>query len=172
MSSLYELTSEIEQLERFLDDCEEQGIEFSQAKQNAILDFLDSLEGDRNQKLNGYAYLIRKLESERDAAIAELDAWRQKVASRRNKIDWLKHNLRLHMLAVGQRSIETGKFKFSVCKNGGMPPIAIDESKLPEDLLIQPPPEPNGEAIRMRLAKGENIPGVTILPKGEHVRVK
>ena len=172
MSSLFDLTAEISRLEDWLDDCDERGVEFSHAQGNKISQFLDSLGEQRDSKLDGYAYLIRKLEHERDAADEEKRAWEAKKKSREARIKWLKENLRLHMEAVNQRKIETGKFRFSVCKNGGVSPLEIDDKALPGEFFYQPPAMPDSTLIRQRVEAGESIAGVKVLPKGTHVRIK
>lgn len=170
--TLYEITESIQWIEDYLDEAEENGEQFSEDKQHKILNFLDDIESSRDSKLDGYAYLVRKLESEANTAAEEYERWRAKAESRKRRVDWLKHVLRLHMQAVGQRKVATGKFTFSLCKNGGREPLDIQVGELPEDYLKYLDPVPDGEKIRNHLSDGVEIPGVKVLPRGEHVRVR
>lgn len=170
--TLYEITDSIQWIEEYLDEAEESGDQFSEEKQEKILRFLDGIESERNEKLDGYAYLIRKMDSESLAAAEEYERWRAKAENRKKRSTWLKQVLWMHMNAVGQRKVETGRFTFSVCKNGGREPLDIRVSELPEDYLRYLDPVPDGDKIRDHLKDGVEIPGVTVLPRGEHVRVR
>ena len=48
--------------------------------------------------------------------------------------------------------------------------VIEDEGELPLDLMKQPPPVPDGAAIKARLQAGEEVPGAW-LARGEHLRV-
>lgn len=166
MKSLYHLTSDIEQLERYIESDE-----FNENDTQWVSDYLDSLEENRDEKLDSYAYLIRRLEAERDTAKLEAAEWQVKEQQRQNRINWLKRNLQEHMLIVGQSKIKTNKFAFSICKNGGMAPMQVDESLLPDEYWREIR-EPNNSEVRRALESGSEVPGAKLLERGQHLRIR
>lgn len=171
MSTLFELTDEILELENWLDRCDDEGIEFDATKDDAVWHYLQCKEDERDSKLDGYASLVRKLSGELEIAERESAEWKAKAESRKRKIYWLKQSLLEHMSAVGQKKIDTGRHKFSVCKNGGYEPLDIAKHKLPEEYWVQPDPVVDNDKIRQELKSGGKVEGCRLLPRGSHVRI-
>lgn len=169
--SLYELTQEQLTMDDRLDDILENVPEHMQAE--LLQEFFDETlkrEGTMNQKLDGYAYLIRRLESEADAAEIERELWAAKAKSRRTKVTWLKSMLKYFLEVTKQISYATGKFKIRLQNNGGVVPVQIT-GVVPVEYMRQPPPVPDIEKIRYALEAGIDVPGAMLGERGKHVRI-
>ena len=69
--------------------------------------------------------------------------------------------------------LKTSNFNLSICANGGNQPIEVNI--LPELLPAEFQKveiKPNMETIREALKMGTSLDGVTLLPRGEHLRIK
>ncbi len=84
----------------------------------------------------------------------------------------LKDRVKLFMEQQGLRSVETDRYRVSVCNNGGKPPIevACHAAVLPERYQ-RCEYKPNEETIRADLEAGVLVPGCRLLPRGNHLRV-
>lgn len=171
--SLWELTQEQLAVDDRLDDILENCPEHEQQKALAEF-FSDVLEqqGLVGTKLDGYAYLIKKLDSEAKAAAVERDFWAARAKSRERKVEWLKAMIKFYLESTGQDRIESPKFKFRLQNNGGVIPVKIlDESAIPGDYLRYPPPVPDYELIRETLQSGGSVDGAELGERGRHVRI-
>lgn len=95
MAALYELTSEFLQLMDMLEDeeCDEQ----------CIMDTLESVEYEIEDKADGYAKIIKSLESNVDGLSKEADRLITRKKTYENRIKWLKQNLEMCMRATGKK---------------------------------------------------------------------
>ena len=146
MSNLYELTSNYETVLNMLydEDIDEQ----------MILDTLEGIEGEIEDKADGYAKIIRELEAMRDAKTEEMH--RQQDGAKRldNKIKLLKQNLFNAMKQTGKTKFATNLFTFNIAKNGGKQALT------------------DTDKIRQALENGENLPFAHLEPRGESLRIK
>lgn len=113
------------------------------------------------QELNGKA-IVREAEAERLRQAAQVS---KRAASR------LKDYLFFCMKDLGCKKVETALFKATVSKNGGKAPLQVDEEFLP-NTFFNTVLTPNMDSIREALKQGETIPGVTEVPRGDHLRLK
>lgn len=114
--NLYELT---EQWEAVLALAEEG------ADADAIRDTLESIEGEIEDKADGYAKVIRQLEGQADMAKAEKDRLYQKETACRNAAKDLKRRLEESMVRCGKPKFKTSLFSFNIQKNA--PSVAVDD---------------------------------------------
>jgi len=114
--NLYELT---EQWETVLALAEEG------ADADAIKDTLESIEGEIEDKADGYAKVIRQLEGQAEIAKAEKDRLSQKETTCRNAAKDLKRRLEETMVRVGKPKIKTDLFSFNIQKNA--PSVEIED---------------------------------------------
>jgi hypothetical protein len=96
------------------------------ADQQAVLNTLESVEGDLEDKADNYAKIIRNLESEAAALKEEETRLANRRRSRENNIALLKNNLEQVMRATGKTKFKTLLFSFGIAKNGGKAPLKID----------------------------------------------
>lgn len=134
---------------------------------------LAELEGDIQQKVENYCRLIRECELNSLARKQEADRIMNLSIQDGNLAKNLKSRLHYFFGLQGITKLETKTFKLSVCANGGLQPLEV--TRPAEDF----PPElqkitvsPNMDLIREKIKGGETIPGVTVLPRGNHLRIK
>ncbi len=162
MSNLYQLTNNYEQVLNMLYD--------EDVDEQMILDTLEGIEGEIEDKADGYAKIIRELEAMRDARKEEM--YRQQEGARvlDNKIKLLKQNLFNAMKQTGKTKFATDLFTFNIAKNGGKQPLTID-GDVPEEYkkIIK---ENDNEKIRADLEAGKELPFAHLEPRGESLRIK
>ena len=161
MSNLYKLNQNYQELLNMLyqDDTDEQ----------MILDTLESIEGEIEDKADGYAKIIRELEAMRDAKKEEM--YRQQDGAKRldNRINFLKQNLFNVMKQTGKTKFATDLFTFRIQKNGGKRALTID-GEVPEEytrIVI----ENDTDKIRQALEQGEKLPFAHLEAQGESLRI-
>lgn len=162
MSNLYKLTSNYETVLNMLyeEDVDEQ----------MILDTLEGIEGEIEDKADGYAKIIRELEAIRDARKEEM--YRQQEGARvlDNRIKLLKQNLFNTMKQTGKTKFVTDLFSFNIAKNGGKQSLTID-GDVPEEytkIVV----ENDTDKIRQALENGENLLFAHLEPRGESLRIR
>lgn len=159
--TLYELTEEARELQDMIEEYPPE----------TFSDTIESLQLMIEDKADSYAEVNLNIKNE----IAALKAEEERLNARRSALE--RNKLRLleairgAMNALGKNKIKTEKFTFSIVKNGGLQPIKVDAEKLP-DKFKKVIVEPDNERIREALEAGETIPGVEVLPRGEHLTIK
>lgn len=166
MGTLYELTDVFLNLWELIDDPE--------ADEDVILDTLEGIDGEIEDKADGYAKVIAQANAE--AAALKSEALR--ITNRRktieNNISRMKASLQNAMELTGKTKFKTSLFSFSVANNGGKAPIVIDDidpDKLPEEYKIVTI-SPNTEAIRNALEEGKKLSFAHIGERGRSLRIK
>lgn len=174
MAALYELTGEFLQLMNMLEDeeCDEQ----------CIMDTLESVEYEIEDKADGYAKIIKSLESNIDGLSKETDRLIARKKTYENRIKWLKQNLEMCMRATGKRKFTTDLFSFNIQKNGGKRKLVVDVDveKVPEQYRIKQSDAIDGESIREFLKENGyegqdgslNCEFAHLEPQGESLRIR
>lgn len=165
MKTLYELTSIYESLLVMLYD--------EQTDEQMILDTLESIEGEFEDKADGYAKLIRELLGDAEKIKAEkqrLEA-RQKVYENRAKL--LKDRLQDAMIKTGKTKFKTELFSFGIQKNGGVLPLIIDDiDSIPEEYFKHTERELDNKRIRDLLDAGHTFEWAHYGEQGESLRIR
>ena len=142
MANLYELTGDFLTLMDMLEDeeCDEQ----------CIMDTLESVEYEIEEKADGYAKIIKSLESDIEGLSKETDRLTARKKTYENRIKWLKQNLEMCMRATGKKKFTTDLFSFGIQKNGGKRKLVIDVDveNVPEQYRIKQPDAIDGDWIR------------------------
>lgn len=174
MAALYELTGEFLQLMDMLEDeeCDEQ----------CIMDTLESVEYEIEDKADGYAKIIKSLESNVNGLSKEADRLIARKKTYENRIKWLKQNLEMCMRITGKRKFTTDLFSFNIQKNGGKRKLVVDVDieKVPEQYRIKQPDAIDGESIREFLKENGyegqdgslNCEFAHLEPQGESLRIR
>lgn len=174
MATLYELTDDFMSVLQMLEDedCDKQ----------CVLDTLESLEYDIEDKADGYAKIIKTLKYNIDAVDAEIKRLTERKKALDNKINWLKSNLENTMRIIGKMKFSTDLFSFNIQKNGGKRKLVIDVpiDDVPEMYRIKQPDAVDGEKVREYL-KQEGLEGADgslncdwchLEPQGESLRIR
>ncbi|MBQ9657681.1 MAG: siphovirus Gp157 family protein [Clostridia bacterium] len=162
MSKLYELTNNYEQVLSMIYD--------EDVDEQMILDTLESIEGEIEDKADGYAKIIKELEALRDARKVEAKRLTESAATFDNRIKGLKQNLFNAMKQTGKTKFATELFTFNIAKNGGKQALTIDGEVPKEYTKIVV--ENDTDKIRQALENGENLPFAHLEPRGESLRIK
>lgn len=162
MSNLYQLTNNYEQVLSMIYD--------EDVDEQMVLDTLESIEGEIEDKADGYAKIIKELEALRDARKAEAKRLTESATTFDNRIKGLKQNLFNAMKQTGKTKFATDLFTFNIVKNGGKQALTID-GEVPEE-YTKTVVENDTEKIRQALEDGEKLPFAHLEPRGESLRIK
>lgn len=132
--------------------------------EDAVIDTLESIEGEMEMKAENYAAMIGSLEASA-AAIKEAE---QKQAARRKSLENKAARLRARLLdamqAGGVPKFETPRFRIAIRANPES--VAVDdEAAIPNDYKREIPSrfEPDKGLIRAALKEGFEVPGVHLI---------
>lgn len=162
MSRLYDLK---ENYKKIADMLYEEEID-----EQCILDTLESIEGEIEDKADGYAKIIKELEARRDARKAEAKRLTESAKVFENRVNTLKSNLFNAMKTTGKTKFATDLFSFNITKNGGKQPLTID-GEVPKE-YTKTVIENDTDKIRQALENGKKLPFAHLEPRGESLRIK
>lgn len=162
MSNLYELKENWKQISNMLYE--------EEIDEQCILDTLESIEGEIEDKADNYAIIIKELLGDAEICKKEkirLEA-RQKSFENRAKI--LKDKLEEVMRETGKTKFKTSKFSFAIQKNGGLAPLWVieDINLIPNEYLKK---EPNNAKIRELLQK-QDVNWAKLEERGESLKIR
>lgn len=163
MSNLYQLK---ENYRKIADMLYEEEID-----EQCILDTLESIEGEIEDKADNYAVIIKELLGDADICKQEKMRLEARQKSFENRAKLLKEKLEQVMRETGKTKFKTAKFSFGIQKNGGLAPLWVDEdySNIPQKYLRV---EPDNTKIRQALDIGENIIFAHYEERGESLRIR
>lgn len=165
MSSLYELTEAYDTVLEMLYDQE--------VDEQTVIDTLDGIEGEIEDKADNYAKLIRELKADADKLAEE----ERRIAARRKSLesraDRLKRNLQANLEFIGKTKFKTALFTFSISPNGGLQPLTITDNlgEIPGKYLIPQPPVPDKDKIR-ELLKSKEVEWAHLETRGKSLRIR
>ena len=163
--NLYQLTSDYETVLNMLYD--------EEIDEQMILDTLEGIEGEIEDKADGYAKIIRELLSDAEKVKNEKLRLEARQKSFENKAKLLKKNLEKTLIQIGKTKFKTELFSFSVQKNGGKLPLIIDEIKeVPEEYFKHTEKELDNTKIREAIDSGKKITFAHYGEQGESLRIK
>lgn len=162
MSNLYQLTNNYETVLNMLYD--------EEVDEQMILDTLEGIEGEIEDKADGYAKIIKELEARRDARKAEAKRLTESAKIFDNRINALKQNLFNAMKSTGKTKFATDLFTFNIAKNGGLQKITI-EGEIPEE-YTKTVVETDMDKIREALRVLGDLPFAHLEPRSESLRIR
>jgi len=167
MSSLYEITEDMQQLMEWMNDPE--------ADQQAIADTLEAMQYELEDKAEGYCKVIRQIEADAKAYNDAAQEFLRKKTVCESSVKRLKDALKAAMVATGydKTGMDAGLFKLKVQGNGGQKPLVID-GNVPEQ-FIKMVPQNDNEAIRKfldSLDKNDRCDWCHYEERGTHLSIK
>lgn len=162
--TLYELTGQWKELLEWAED--------GDIDDQALTDTLEGLEGEIEDKADGYAKILQQLKADSDALKKETDRLAERKRTIDSRIGSLKKSLLMAMKATGKTKFKTQLFSFSISKNPEA--VVLDTSdleKIPAEYITQPTPQINKAAIKDAL-KGGAMFEFAHLEQGEGVRIR
>ena len=166
MASIYELTEQVLAVQEMMYDGE--------TDQQVVIDTLESLHFEFEEKADNYAKLIKNLSADAAAIKAEEERLYARRKSLETKAQQLKDALEYNMREIGKTKFKTTLFSFGIQKNGGKQKLSIDTDDvhiIPEEYLIPQDPIPNNDKIR-ELLEHESVTWAHLEPRGESLRIR
>lgn len=161
MSNLYQLNQTWQELANMLyqDDVDEQ----------AILDTLESIEGDIEDKADNYAYIIAEIKNDVNACKAEKARLEKRQKVLENRENRLKNYLADVMRNTGKTNFKTQLHTFRIQKNGGKRALTID-GEVPKE-YTKTIVENDTDKIRQALESGKKLSFAHLEPQSESLRI-
>lgn len=163
--TLYEMTEDYETVLNMLYDPE--------VDEDVIFDTLEGIEGEIEDKADGYAKLIMELKADAQKIKDEEQRLYARRISIENRQKRILQTLQANLEFIGKTKFKTDLFSFNVQKNGGLQPMAITGglTDIPEEFLIPQDPVPDKKAIREYL-KENSASWAHLEPYGRTLRIR
>jgi len=162
MSTLYELTSDWLELLTLLEDG---------ADEEVIQDTLEGIDYEIEVKAEGYAKLIRQLESDAAGLKTEIQRMTDRKKALENNAKRLKDNLQKAMEITGKEKFKTDLFSFNIQNNP--PSFRMDANSvydIPDEFLIYK--EPEIDTVKAKKYLKENEAEWGHLEQGRSLRIR
>ncbi len=159
---LYELKENWKQVQEMLYE--------EEIDEQCILDTLESIEGEIEDKADSYAMIIKEMLSDAEACKQEKTRLENRQKSFENRAKLLKDRLEEVMKETGKIKFKTQLFSFNIQKNGGLAPLWVveDIKQIPEEYLKK---EPDNTKIRQLLSTQE-VEWARLEERGESLRIR
>jgi predicted ribosome quality control (RQC) complex YloA/Tae2 family protein len=162
MSTLYSLTEEYQELMSMALDPD--------VDPEALADTLEGIEGEIENKADGYAKVMRNLDADASAIKEEIARLTERKKRIEANVDRMKKSLETAMRLTGKTKFKTSLFSFNIQKNPAA--LKIDNpDRVPEEFLIPQDPKINTTAIKRELKEG-TVFDWCHLEQGESLRIK
>jgi len=162
--TLYELTGQYLQLLAYAEDPE--------VDPQVIADTLEALDGDIEEKADGYAKVIRQLKADAEALKVEIDRLTARKRAIEGNVDRMMESLKNAMILCEKPKFKTELFTFGVQNNP--PKVVIDDPEnIPQYWLIQQDPKVNTSAIKEAIQNGDPFAAnIAHLEQGQSLRIR
>jgi len=130
MASIYELTADYVQLMEMMEDPE--------IDPQVLMDTIEGIEGELEIKADGYAKIMKSLESDANGLKAEVERLNTRRQTIENNIKRMKQALQMMMEATNKTKFKTDLFSFGIQNNPAS--VVMDEQyieNLPEDAVLR-----------------------------------
>lgn len=162
MSNLYNLKENWKQVSNMLYE--------EEIDEQCILDTIESIEEEIEDKADSYAMIIKDLLSDAEACKQEKLRLETRQKSFENRAKLLKNRLEETMKETGKTDFKTSLFNFKIQKNGGLAPLWTTEDLrlIPWDFLKK---EPDNNKIR-ELLQTQEVSWAKLEERGESLRIR
>ena len=163
--TLYDLTAEYQSLLQMAEDPD--------TDPEVLTDTMDALEGEIEDKADGYAIVMKELEATEQKIKTEVDRLNARRLSISNNIRCMKLRLQTSMIETGKTKFKTDLFSFGIQKNP--PSVVIDEQyikNIPKKYLVQQDPVIDKKKIKEDLNAGVDLEGIAHLAQTESLRIR
>lgn len=139
-----------------------------------LADTMEGIDGEIEDKADGYARIIRQMEADAAALKAEADRITNRRRTIENNIRTMKNRLEDAMIATGKVKFKTELFSFGIQKNPAR--VVIDDpTKIPAGFLIPQEPKIDTAAIKNSLKDADEQifwEGVAHLEQDASLRIR
>lgn len=164
-STLYDLTGEWLDLYDMADDPDMDA--------DVWFDTIEGLEGEIEDKADGYAKVIAQLNADAAAIKAEEDRLYSRRKTIENRVNNMKSRLQSMMELTGKTKFKTPLFSFGIQNNPAS--VIIDEmyiENIPEEYLIQQDPKIDKAKLKEDLKAGKDLDGIAHLAQTQSLRIR
>jgi hypothetical protein len=177
MASLFEISDDLAFLEDGFEQLEDEGKtldDCSESLREKVIAYFDRAVREQDDKLDGYAWLIKRLEAEAEACRSTAREFDEKARVRQRRVAWLKETILWFLQQRQVKQIATNRFKFARTANGGKTPVVIEDASLLPDSYLDERVErvPRTDDLREALETGVTIPGAVLGDRGFHLRIR
>ena len=163
--TLYDLTAEYMALLQMAEDPD--------TDPAVLVDTMEALEGEIEDKADGYAIVMKELEASEQKIKNEVDRLNNRRLTIANNMRAMKLRLQTSMIETGKTKFKTELFSFGIQKNP--PAVVIDEQYLeniPEKYLVKQDPVIDKKKIKEDLKAGVDLEGIAHLEQTESLRIR
>lgn len=136
-----------------------------------IADTMEGIEGEITEKVDGYAAVIRNLESRAEMYKKEAKRLGDIARHIENGIERMKARIKETMEAMDVTVLEGTYTTAKIQKNGGQPALKYVEGAQVPEKYTKITIEPDGKAIRQAIKDGEKIDFAYLETPGTHLRL-
>ena len=162
MSTLYELTAQMQQL---LEMAEDPDID-----EQVLADTMEGIEGEFEDKADGYAKVLAQLGAQQMALDHEIERLSARMKTIERNIKVMKDGLQQSMMVTGKTKFKTSLFSFAIAKNPASL-VIDDEDAVPEAYKVPQPPKIDKKKIKEDLKTGAQL-GWCHLVQTESLRIR
>ena len=145
-------------------------VEYRRAMTDALLDTLDAVDGEMEDKLASCAAFVKQLAAEADALDDEIKSLRQRSASKKHEIERFKKYIMDCMINADVKKVDEPLAKLTIRQNAESVEVAdelgfIDWAQRNDrdDLLRYSTPDINKTAVKDAIRSGTELPGAQIV---------
>lgn len=132
---------------------------------------MEGLQGDFEDKADGYATVIASIKGDEAMLKEEIDRLTNRKRTMENNVKRMLQALENSMRLLGMQKFKTTRFSYNIQKNPASVVLDVDPSALPEDYLIPQEPKVDKARIKEDLKAGIDI-GVAHLEQTEGLRIR
>lgn len=160
MSNLYEITGNWKKVAEMLYE--------EEIDEQCIMDTLEAIEMEFEDKADGYAKVIKELLGNADVCKQEKIRLEARQKAFENRAKFLKQRLYENMKAMNKLKFKTDLFSFNIQANGGQQKLTVD-GQVPDEYckLVE-----DTDKIRKALEEGQTLEFAHLEPRGEGVRIR
>lgn len=168
--TLFDISDELQELYARLEDL---GGDVTAPEVEREIDaWFDALTDERDEKLDNYAALVREMEARAEARREEARRLAERSRQDADRAKYLKQRLVDFFHQHGLKTVETRRYKLTVARSGGKPPVVlkVDPEALPQEfqrLRV----DADLESIREALERGESLDFADLGERGFHLRI-
>lgn len=160
-NTLYELTQDFDEVLNML---------YTDVDEQTIFDTLESIEGEIEDKADGYAKVIKNIEADIEGLKTEEKRLNERKKTLENKIKSMKYSLENAMRITGRTKFKTALFSFGIQKNP--PSVEItDEDAAMKSEYIKTEVKLDKTSIKEALKNGAEL-GFAQLVQSEGLRIR
>ena len=145
-------------------------VDYRRTMTDALLDTLDAVDGEMEDKLASCAAFVKQLAAEADALDAEIKSLRYRSAAKKREIDSFKAYMMACMENADVKKVDQPIAKLTIRQNAESVEVTDEKNFIDwamthdrDDLLRYSMPDINKTAIKTALNDGQDIPGAQLV---------